>query len=302
MQSRRQTGYPWPGQASSPAGYRSEVTQQSVSPRSVVRTALRPRWLGVLAVVLLLCVAFTWLGHWQLDVARSKEKPKHPKVVATAPIDQVVRPQQTFRNNMVARPVTVSGEYDAGKQLLVSGKRLGGVDGFWVLTALRVPSGALVPVVRGFVPSANAGATAGSAAALAPPTGPVALRGVLEPPDSAPADGDSPDVPAGQIPAADTADVVNLWGSPIYNVLVYVVATGPAASTAGSVVRLQPVPAPPANQGGGLDLRNAAYAVQWWIFGLFALLLWWRMVRQDAVETAMAAAVTPQETKELSTP
>jgi cytochrome oxidase assembly protein ShyY1 len=245
-------------------------------------------------VVLLLCVAFTWLGHWQLDVARSKEKPKHATVAATVPLDQVVRPQQTFRNNMVARPVTVSGEYDPAKQLLVSGKRQGGVDGFWVLTALRVPSGALVPVVRGFVPSAGA-------AVPAPPAGPVSLSGVLEPPDAAPADGDSPDVPAGQIPAADTADVVNLWGSPIYNVLVY--ADHLPASTAGSATAagLQLVPAPPAHQGGGLDLRNAAYAVQWWIFGLFALLLWWRMVRQDAIETAVAAAAH-QETKELSTP
>ena len=258
-------------------------------PRSVLRTALQPKWLGVLAVVIGLCVAFTFLGRWQLDVARSKEKPRHPQVVATAPLDQVVAPQQTFRNNMLGRPVTVAGQYDAGRQLLVSGKRLDGAKGYWVLTALRVQSGALVPVVRGFVPSATG--------VPAPPSGPVQLSGVLGAPDATPAGGDAPGVPAGQIPAADTADVVNLWGSPIYNVLV-VADPGSASGAGASSGALRPVPPPTADQGGGLDLRNAAYAVQWWIFGLFALLLWWRMVRQDAVESALAASPAP--TKELS--
>ena len=32
---------------------------------------------------------------------------------------------------------------------------------------------------------------------------------------------------------------------------------------------------------GSEALRNAAYAVQWWVFALFALWLWWRMVRED---------------------
>jgi cytochrome oxidase assembly protein ShyY1 len=247
----------------------------------------------MLAVVLVLCAAFAALGRWQLDVARSKEAPKHPVVLATKPLDAVVTPQQTFRNDMVAQPVTVTGAYDASKQLLVSGRRQGGVDGFWVLTGLRVSSGALVPVVRGFVPARTV-----SQATLVPPPGPISLAGTLEPPDPAPADGDAPTVPVGQIPAADTADVVNLWGNPIYNVLLY------AGSSGGTA--LQPVPAPPANQGGGLDLLNAAYAVQWWLFGVFALLLWWKMVRQDAEEAAAddSAQDQPQDNrpKELSSP
>ena len=264
------------------------MSDPSEPPRSAWRTARQPRWLGALGIILLLCVAFAWLGRWQLDVARSKEAPKHPVILPTAPLDRVVTPQQTFRNDMVARPVTVSGEYDASKQLLVSGKRQGGADGYWVLTGLRVPSGAIVPVVRGFVP---ASAVASRSADLVPPSGPIALSGALEPPDPAPADGDSPDVPAGQIPAADTADVVNLWGNPIYNVLLYADAAsvGPAGST------LAAVPAPAANQGGHLDLLNAAYAIQWWLFGVFALLLWWRMVKQDATARRTEAAAAPHQ-------
>jgi surfeit locus 1 family protein len=268
------------------AGYRFDVS-------GVWRTALQPRWLALLGVVAMLCVVFGWLGHWQLDVAKSKENP-HRNTAASAPLDQVTQPQQVFRGNMVGRAVTVSGVYDAERQVLVTGKRQRGVEGVWVLTALRVPSGALVPVVRGFVPSA-AGRPA-PAAALAPPTGPVALSGSLQPPEP-PVDADVAAPLPGQVPAADTADLVNLWGGPIYNVLVY-----DAAGTPGSADRpaLEPVPAPPPDDGGGLGLRNAAYALQWWLFAAFAVLLWWRMVRQDALDSAAAAAAAAQP-KELST-
>lgn len=32
------------------------------------------------------------------------------------------------------------------------------------------------------------------------------------------------------------------------------------------------------------DLRNYAYALQWWIFTLFGLLMWWRIIRDGEAE------------------
>jgi cytochrome oxidase assembly protein ShyY1 len=266
------------------AGYRSGVRDG----RAVWRTARQPRWLALLAVVAVLCVAFGWLGRWQLDVATSKEHPHRsasPGSTAAQPLDQVTQPQQVFRQSMVGRAVTVDGTYLADRQVLVSGKRQGADAGFWVLAPLRTATGALVPVVRGF---------ATSTAVRPPPGGTVTVSGSLQPPESAPTVGPRP--PPGQILAADTADLVNRWGGPIYNVLLY-------ASDPGSVADagLAPVPAPPADEGGGLGLRNAAYAVQWWLFAAFAVLLWWRMVRQDALDTA-ARAADPQPAKELAAP
>jgi surfeit locus 1 family protein len=272
----------------SPGGYRFDV---SLDRSALWRTARQPRWLGLLALVAVLCVVFGWLGHWQLDVAKSKE---HPHLAASSgsagrpvPLDQVTQPQQVFRTNMVGRAVTVSGEYDASRQVLVSGKRQGGVDGFWLLAPLRTASGALVPVVRGFTRTA-----AGLPAAVPPPRGQVTVSGSLQPPEAAPGQAESPG--AGQIPAAD-ADLVNRWGGPIYNVLVFAAAGDPGSAA------LTPVPAPPADEGGGLGLRNAAYALQWWLFGAFAILLWWRMVRQDAIDAATRAA-GHQPAKELTAP
>lgn len=262
------------------------------------RVARQPRWLALLGVVVVLCVAFGWLGRWQLDVARSKEHPHH---AATAPgsvspsgaaaLDAVTAPQQVFRTDMVGRAVTATGEFDASRQVLVA-KRQGGADGVWVVTPLRTATGALVPVVRGFAPS-TAGQPAGPAAVAAPPSGPVTVSGTLEPPD-APA-GPGADTPAGTLGAADTADLVNRWGGPIYNVLLF--GTAGSAGSAGLAL----VPAPAADGGGSLGLRNAAYALQWWLFAAFAVLLWWRMVRQDAADRLAAAAAAPiRPTKELT--
>jgi surfeit locus 1 family protein len=263
------------------------------------RTALRPRWLALLGAVVVLCVAFGWLGHWQLDVATSKEHPhRQGQSAPVAPLEQVTQPQQTFKGAMVGRLVTVSGTFDAGRQVFVANKRQDGVRGVWVVTALKVPSGALVPVVRGFTPlSAIASGGGATAAGRAPVNGTVTVSGVLQPPEAGAAAGTSG--PAGTVPAADTAYLVNAWGGPIYNVLVLDAATHAAA---GSAVPLTPVPPPPADQGGGLGLRNAAYALQWWLFGAFALLLWWRMVRQDALEEVarLASAPHPHEPKELT--
>ena len=65
---------------------------------------------------------------------------------------------------------------------------------------------------------------------------------------------------------------------------------------APGAVALTAVPPAPVDEGGGLGLRNAAYALQWWLFGAFALLLWWRMVRQDAVdEAAQQVSAHPKE-------
>ena len=47
---------------------------------------------------------------------------------------------------------------------------------------------------------------------------------------------------------------------------------------------------PPQQQPTGVAWRNVAYAVQWWVFAGFALVLWWKMVRQDAQERAAALA------------
>ena len=39
-----------------------------------------------------------------------------------------------------------------------------------------------------------------------------------------------------------------------------------------------------------IQWRNAAYAVQWWVFALFALWVWFRMVREETRSEALLEA------------
>src|SRR5690242_4700825 len=119
---------------------------------------LKPRWLGLLGVLVVLLVAFTFLGLWQLSVARDDAA---REAVATAPsqppvpVDQVLTPHAPFPTEASGRPVTMTGSYDASGQVLVAGRRLDDVPGWWVVTPLVVDkSGARIAVLRGFVTDA----------------------------------------------------------------------------------------------------------------------------------------------------
>jgi hypothetical protein len=101
-------------------------------------------------------------------------------------------------------------------------------------------------------------------------------------PDDAPVE-DAEPLPDGQLAALDAADLVNRWGSPIYNGFLVVTQEVPASGSALSAGQPERVP-PPQPQPSGLAWRNAAYAVQWWVFAGFAFVLWWKMVRQDQLD------------------
>lgn len=234
----------------------------------MLRTALTPRWLALLALVLLVCAAFGWLGWWQLGVARDKghaEALARARTAPTVALQDVLRPGQPFPESDVGRSVRVTGAYDGARRLLVTDRRQGGRPGFWLLVPLRTTAGELLPVVRGWVPSADD-------PAAAVPAGQVTVTGTLQPTE--PPTDVSPG--AGRVDAVDTADLVNRWpDAPLYNGFVVLTAQDPPASPPAATVQVVP------EQASGLAWRNAAYALEWWVFAAFALVLWGRMVADD---------------------
>jgi cytochrome oxidase assembly protein ShyY1 len=246
---------------------------------------LKPRWLGLLGALVVLLVAFTFLGLWQLSVARDDAQ---REAIAAAPLQppvalgSVMVPHSPFPSDASGQPVTMTGSYDAAGQVLVADRRLDGVAGYWVLTpfvvdATGVSGSARIAVLRGFV-------TDGSGAGPAPaPAGRVTVTGTLAPGES-PASS-SAGLPAGQLGSVDLARLVNLWPGDLYNAFVFATAESPDASP--GVQRVPPPPVPT-----GLTWRNAAYALQWWVFGLFAAYMWWRMVRDDHRRDQAAATTT----------
>ena len=110
----------------------------------------------------------------------------------------------------------------------------------------------------------------------------MALVGSLAPTES-PVDGRRR-VPDGQIGSIDVGALLNVWGGEVYNAFLFAISetpdsgvAGPAgASATGGMERV-----PPPDLPSGLTPRNAAYALQWWVFAAFALWMWVKMVRDD---------------------
>ena len=253
----------------------------------MLRTALKPRWLGLFALLVLILVTFTQLGLWQLHVAQDKGLADALRTAREAPpvmVDTVVRPHEAFPNSESNRAVTAIGAYAAQDQFLVGPRRLDGRQGFWVVTPLVVrETGARLAVVRGFVTDP---ADAGRA-----PTGLVSVDGSLAPGESpapAPTDPTDPTDPTGAtgsprevLGSIDLSILVNRWPGDIYNAFVFAqsekLASGVGFQPAAGLARV-----PPPEVTGGLKSRNVAYALQWWVFAGFAAFMWFRMVRDDA--------------------
>lgn len=246
--------------------------------------------IGLLAVFLLAAVVCARLGVWQLDRAHergelaARQAAAETEAVGPAGLGDLLPPQTTFPGDLVGRQTWVEGEYDAAGQLLVTGRALDGRPGFLVLTPLRVTDdgtgGAswadlsgppVVPVVRGWVPTPEEGA------ALDVPDGVVRVTGYLQASEATGPGGE----PSGQTDSISTGALVNTWGGPIYSGYVVLSASDPAqvAAADGGPV---PLPRPTVEGGTGLNLQNAFYALQWWVFGGFAVLLWARTVRDEA--------------------
>jgi len=241
----------------------------------VLRTALQPRWLGLLAAVLAVMVTFGALGAWQLGVARDKGRAQalaavpHQPVV---PVPTVLQPHAGFPVDAVGRRVSATGRYDARGQVLVTPRVLHGIRGMWVVTPLVVASGgARLAVVRGFVRSAGDAGT--------PPASTVHVTGALAPSESPSSDATVTALPPGQVASVDLAALVNRWPGEVYNGFLLASDERPRPGDVGrAVVRVPPPVATPA----GIAWRNAAYAFQWWIFAAFALYMWVRMVREES--------------------
>lgn len=241
----------------------------------MLRTAVKPRNLALLAVAVLIVIAFIQLGRWQLGVAEDealRESLEQARSQEPVAIETVLRPHADFPNHLSTRPVSATGEFGTD-QVVVANRLLDGRTGFWVVAPLRVAAtGANLPVLRGFVTSPTD---------LPPvPSGTVTVTGGLAPPES-PYAGQSP--PEGQLGSIDTSILVGRWPGELYNAFVFQQGVSPAPDAA-ALGSLERVPTPTGETG--FKWRNAAYALQWWAFALFALYMWWRIVRDERREEA----------------
>ncbi len=244
----------------------------------VYRFLLTPRWLGGTALGLVAIVVCVLLGSWQLGRFEDRLGTHRASAAApgtaggpAAPLGSVLDgPQARVGSDTVGREVTATGDYDAGRQLLVPGRAVDGRTGYYVLTPLRTADGRAVAVVRGW-------ATGTPGAAPPPPAGTVSVTGRLQAPENAGSGGAvAGGLPAGQLGTISPATLVNVLPYPVYDGWV---AADDAPGGLTAVPTVQP-------QGGdGLSLRafqNLGYTLEWFVFAGFVVFMWFRLVRREA--------------------
>lgn len=238
---------------------------------------LAPRYWGIHLLMVLAVAATVLLGRWQYQVWQHHRADSAASVIASSPVplDDVLGRDSAFPDAGLARPVVVEGTWVPDQTIFVSGQREAGRTGYWVVTSVLMPSGSEIPVVRGWVPDPGG--------APAPPRGRAALVGILQPSD----DTGSTDGPAhGDVyPRLSVAALLQRTHRDLYG--GYVVATDrPVHQTTPATGMAGLAPAR-ATQLPGADaataLRNLLYAFQWWVFGAFAVFMWWRWLQEDVL-------------------
>ena len=238
------------------------------------RGLLTPRWVGLTIVMLMAVAGCVLLGLWQLGVAQDegrKEAVSAAAALPRAPLSEVATTHYAFKAEFSNRPVSATGTYAAELGFVVPDRRLGGRVGSWVVTPLETPVGT-VAVLRGFVDGTPT-------TVPPPPEGTVTVLGTLGPGES-PRSG--PPLPGGQRRGIDLAQLVNEWPGDLYNVVL--LASSESGHTAAALARV-----PPPEADAPLNLKNLAYAIQWWVFGLFAIWMWWKMFRAEEADEPVPA-------------
>jgi cytochrome oxidase assembly protein ShyY1 len=234
-----------------------------------VRFLLRPGWVALTVGVVLFAIAcFTLLAPWQFR--RNDEK---HAMIDGVHASEAVPPQPIEAMGADApqwRQVVLKGSYLPEGEVLVRLRTVLGKPAFEVLTPLRLDSGPIVLVDRGFVRPVGGVRALGVPDYAAAPSGEVTVVGRLrhDEPGSKP-----PVVDGGrrQVYSVDSATVSRLVGMPLRP--GYVQLNADQAGVLGAL------PLPELDAGPHLS-----YAWQWLGFGVMALVGWVLLVRRERLD------------------
>lgn len=239
--------------------------------------ARRPRWIAALLLALGVAAGFAALGQWQLERSLASAVVDDRDTENAVPLDSVAQPQSIMTSDASGRLVSVSGTWVEGDDVIVTG-RLSGVDvsggagepGDWVIRHLETADGASLAVAVGYGPA--------GAGIPQLPAGPTELIGRYVPSESP----QISEFEQGERTAISVAELINLWAEVGLVYSGYLVLDSAPAG-------LETIAAPPPELPAELNLLNLFYAIEWVIFGGFAVYLWWRLVKDEQEKLAARA-------------
>lgn len=222
--------------------------------RMPTRSRALPIIVGVLTAAL-----FVRLGFWQLS--RLHERRGRNAAAAEArkesPID--LNSASVRDSTLADRPVTVRGEYDRSREIVLRNHVYRDTPGVWLVTPLRIAGGdSVVLVNRGFVPAPDA--VTPDLDSLDEP-GEVTVRGLAVPMPLT-SDSGKPNSRLGRV-SWERLDLFALRRELPYPVLAVSILQTPDSALPARPIRLEPVPLD--------DGPHLSYAIQWFSFATIGL-------------------------------
>ncbi len=204
-----------------------------------------------------ICVLFFLLGKWQWDRTQDildAERAASAAAVVVSQIDQPMKPED------YGRTVTAVGAFSDQDQVRVS-SRLSreAVAGDWIVSAFVLDTGQSIAVVRGWVPE---GATFTTSQQQ------INIEGVLQPSESF---YDFAGDQSGEVVVIDSQQLSQLWGTNLLDGFIVMQDQVPVTEDSPGIV-----PPTISTSDVAFPLQNFFYAIQWWIFALFAVVIYIR--------------------------
>jgi cytochrome oxidase assembly protein ShyY1 len=265
-----------------PARVSAAASLPDVFPPTLREVMLRPQWIGMLLLCLVVAGVFAWLGQWQLSRAIDTDPPPAGATEVVRPIAEVAEPGAYLPEPLVGQRVSVDGFWMPGNFLIVSSRFNDDVEGYWVTGQLRL-AGTDEPtslaVALGWAPTldeAQDAVRALDAATSSPVKAPETVTGRLisdEGPVPPPADAD-PQTMTRMSPAALLGQWTDVEGVDVYR---------PYLASEKAPAPLVDIASPAPDESSNVNWLNIFYAVEWAIFAGFAFYLWYRLAK-DAWE------------------
>ncbi|PJJ61862.1 SURF1 family protein [Compostimonas suwonensis] len=251
------------------------ITDQLGQTPTLFRFMLRPRWIGLLLLTLLVAGIFAALSQWQLSRAIESGQEVVRTTEQVVPLESIAQPNGPIQTIATGQMVSVEGTLVASDVDVVANRINGGVSGYWVVGHVDTmtdadAAGPALAVAYGWTADRNAADAV--ARQLEASAGPQELVGRFLPSDSPEVPGDGVD--PHEMTTMSVADLLNRWSNAddrdVYT--GYVVSRDAAAG-------LEVIDSPAPDEEVTLNWLNIFYAVEWVVFAGFAFFLWYRLAK-----------------------
>jgi cytochrome oxidase assembly protein ShyY1 len=272
----------------------ADALAPEVFPPTLREVMLRPWWIGMLVLALVVAGVFAWLGQWQLSSAIDTDPTPAGATEATRPLADVVEPGSYLAEPLVGQRVETTGTWAENDFLVVSSRYNDGTEGYWVTGQFRVTgrdAPTALAVALGWTATreeADAVAQELSASLSTIDYDAVALTGriISDEGPRLPPRGASITEMTTMSPAALLGRWSDSDGLDVYR--PYLVADRTSLAPMPVPAALQAIDSPAPAEQSPVNWLNIFYAVEWAVFAGFAFYMWYRLAR-DAWEKEVEA-------------